>query len=155
MPGHTQSFWLRLEMLVMAAACGTLLGTGLLAGVIRFGGGDVAAAPPSDNAPGAVFYDDGSGAYSARVMIDGVPLRMIVDTGTAHSSLSARDAQRLAQRRQSNVGNMYTAVTVDVAGQTLQGLTLKISRASSQSVIGLNLLSKLGPVTLAPGPHAD
>ena len=155
MPGHARSFWLRLEMLVMAAACGTLLGTGLLAGVISFGGGDVVPASPSGDASGAIFYEDGSGAYSARVMIDGVPLRMIVDTGTARSSLSAQDAQRLAQRRQNNAGNMYAAATVEVAGQTLQGLALEIRPDCSQSVIGLNLLSQLGPVSLAPGPHAD
>lgn len=140
----------------MAAACGTLLGTGLLAGVISFGGGNVATASLSGDAPGAIFYDDdGSGSYSARVIVDGVPLRMIVDTGAAHSSLSAQDFERLAQPKVRAGAGIYTAARVDVAGQSVRGLTLKVSPASSQSVIGLNLLRQLGPVTLAPGPHAD
>lgn len=139
----------------MAAACGTLLGTGLLAGVISFGGGEVEAEVHNGNVTGALFHEDGDGAYSARVIIDGVPLRMIVDTGAAQSSLSLQDAARLGLPRRGAGVSRYAAAKIDIAGQTLQGFTLEVSQSSSQSAIGLNLLSQLGPVTLDPAQHSD
>ena len=150
MPDHARSFWQRLEMLVMAAACGTLLGTGLLAGVISFGSGEVAAFPAERDTDVALFGQDQSGAYSALVIVDGVPLWMIVDTGAAQSSLSAQDAKLLPRLEDNMAG--YRAQTVDIAGHSLREQRLEISPTSNQSVIGLNWLAQLGPIMLAPAP---
>jgi len=144
-------------MLVMAAACGTLLGTGLLAGVISFGSGDHAAIPAGDALSGAVFVEDHEGAYSARVIVDGVPVRMIVDTSAAQSRLSMQDAKRLffLAPHSGAARASYTASNVDVGGHRLHGMTLEISATSPRSVIGLDWLTQMGPVILAPGPSPD
>lgn len=157
MPDHARFFWRRLEMLVMAAACGTLLGTGLLAGVISFDSGDRATIPASDALSGAVFVEDHEGAYSARVVVDGVPLRMIVDTSTAQSRLSMQDAERLSfPLQESEVAKAsYTASNVDIGGHRLHEMTLQISSTSPHSVIGLDWLARLGPVTFAPAPRQN
>ena len=157
MPDHARFFWRRLEMLVMAAACGTLLGTGLLAGAISFDSSDGAAIPASDALSGAVFVEDQEGAYSARVIVDGVPLRMIVDTSAAKSRLSMQDAQGLSVSLPHPGGKSvsYTASNVDIGGVSLREMPLEISSTSSRSVIGLDWLAQIGPVMLAPEPFPN
>ena len=157
MPDHARFFWRRLEMLVMAAACGTLLGTGLLAGVISFGSSDRAAIPASDTLSGAVFVEDDEGEYSARAIVDGVPLRMIVDTSAAKSRLSMQDAKRLSLSLPDSGGTStsYTAADVDIGGVSLREMPLEISSTSSRSVIGLDWLAQIGPVMLAPRRSPD
>ena len=144
-------------MLVMAAACGTLLGTGLLAGAISFGSSDRAAIPASDSLSGAVFVEDDEGEYSARAIVDGVPLQMIVDTSAAKSRLSMQDAKRLSLSLPHPGGKSvsYTASKVDIGGVSLREMPLEISSTSSRSVIGLDWLAQIGPVMLAPEPSPN
>ena len=152
-------FWGKVEMLVMAAACGTLLGTGLLAGAVSRArvdpaaqAGDAAAAAPSTSPP-VIFRKDRGGAYRTRVVIDGVPLEMLVDTGATHSLLSEADARRVFQAMPAGEGGplrWQEAASVRIAGRTLRYAKVGVMPSASMSVIGLDWLAGLGPILLEP-----
>lgn len=88
-----------------------------------------------------------------RVIMDGVPLRMIIDTGAVRSHLSLRDAQRL--RSDWRATDSYIAERVDAAGWSLRNVALEISPGAPHSVIGLDWLGQLGEIMLDPTAHTD
>ncbi|MBN8829111.1 MAG: retroviral-like aspartic protease family protein [Sphingomonadales bacterium] len=175
MKSPDRTFWGRVELVVMAAACGTLLGTGLLAGAISL----ESSAAPMDavgaSASGAgtstplftVFRRDGGGAYRAVVVIDGVPLDMIVDTGAARSLLSEQDARRVFRARDAernrmvvtlggaHLVNRQEARSVEIGGRTLLNVPVGLAPAATVSVIGQDWLAQLRPIVLDPREAAE
>ncbi|HWJ69176.1 MAG TPA: hypothetical protein VNS79_03905 [Sphingobium sp.] len=94
-------FWGRVEMLVMAAACGTILGTGLLVGIISVQRCDTAIAgdigpglSPATMLPEDMSRPDGHGHYRARVIVNGASLDMIGDIDAIDHVMAIPDARR-------------------------------------------------------------
>jgi clan AA aspartic protease (TIGR02281 family) len=165
-----RAFWGKVELVVMAAACGTLIGTGLLAGAISLescatpvNAGAARASVPETTAPlFTVFRRDPGGSYRARVMIDGVPLQMVVDTGAAASLLSERDARRVFEARDAgrnravvtlggaHLVSRHEVRSVEIGGKTLSNVPVGLAPAAPVSIIGQDWLAELGPIVLDP-----
>ena len=107
-----------------------------------------------DKAPDGLFY------VSARV--NGAPVRFLVDTGANLVVLTAQDAQRagLVLKTSRSAGNIDTAAgsaamervrlqSVNVGGQEASGIDAAVMHGLKVSLLGQNMLSKLGDVTIS------
>lgn len=96
----------------------------------------------------------------ARVVINGRPVDMIVDTGASRTLLSERDARRLFGgmpgvpagriRTMNGEQNLFTqpAHSVKLGGRLYRNLEAGVVEGGSLSVLGLDWLELAGPVTL-------
>jgi aspartyl protease family protein len=112
------------------------------------------AAVSTTKSPDGLFYVTG--------MIKGVPIRFLVDTGANLVVLTPEDARRigLAPTQAGAPGDIETAggpsqidrVTLDkvsVAGREFGGIDAAVMHNGLKvSLLGQNLLSKLGPITM-------
>ena len=101
------------------------------------------------------------GLFYVNVMINGHPVRFLVDTGASVVVLTARDARAAGlavpetfNRSVDTVGGSTpmawaTLDTVDVAGHRLRGLRAAVVREGlGVSLLGQNMLSQLDSVTI-------
>ena len=99
-----------------------------------------------DKAPDGLFY------VSARV--NGAPVRFLVDTGANLVVLTAQDAQRagLVLKTSRSAGNIDTAAgsaAMERGGQEASGIDAAVMHGLKVSLLGQNMLSKLGDVTIS------
>ena len=108
-----------------------------------------------DKAPDGLFY--------ITAMVNGTSVRFLVDTGANLVVLTAKDAQRagLAPKSTRSSGNIDTAggsaamervrlQSVNVAGQEASGIDAAVMHNGLKvSLLGQNMLSKLGDVTIS------
>ncbi|QCB42688.1 hypothetical protein E5673_11000 [Sphingomonas sp. PAMC26645] len=108
--------------------------------------------------------DSWGGHFVASMMINGVPIRAIIDTGGAYSVLSAEDARetgadRAVQREEVAVGiGGYTRVgvarvaSVEIGGQSLGRMTMRIGQPGiPYTLLGQPEIARLGRVTIEDG----
>jgi clan AA aspartic protease (TIGR02281 family) len=108
--------------------------------------------------------DPWGGHFVASMIINGVPIRAIIDTGAAYSVLSAEDARetgadRAVQREEVAVGiGGYTRVgvarvaSVEIGGQSLGRMTMRIGQPGiPYTLLGQPEIARLGRVTIEDG----
>lgn len=102
------------------------------------------------------------GLFYVRVLVNGRPVRFLVDTGASVVVLTAEDARAVGvqvvdeqyNRRVDTVGGSTpmawaTLSTVDVAGHRIRGLRVAVVRSGlGVSLLGQNMLSRLNGVTM-------
>jgi clan AA aspartic protease (TIGR02281 family) len=104
------------------------------------------------------------GHFVAPMIINGVPIRAIIDTGAAFSVLSAEDARstgadRAVQREESAVGiggytrlSVARVASVEIGGQRLGGMTMRIGQPGiPYTLLGQPEIARLGRVTIEDG----
>ncbi|HEY6868578.1 MAG TPA: retropepsin-like aspartic protease, partial [Novosphingobium sp.] len=96
----------------------------------------------------------------ARAMIDGTPVDFVVDTGATRTVLSGRDARQVfGQAGGQQIGRIQTfkgyqplyqgqARTVTLGAVQLHDVPIGLVPDSQVSVLGLDWLALVGPVTL-------
>jgi clan AA aspartic protease (TIGR02281 family) len=108
--------------------------------------------------------DPWGGHFVASMIINGVPIRAIIDTGAAYSILSVEDARetgadRTVQREEVAVGiGGYTRVgvahvaSVEIGGQSLGRMTMRIGQPGiPYTLLGQTEIARLGRVTIEDG----
>jgi clan AA aspartic protease (TIGR02281 family) len=108
--------------------------------------------------------DPWGGHFVASMIINGVPIRAIIDTGAAYSILSPEDARetgadRAVQREEVAIGiGGYTRVgvarvaAVEIGGQSLGRMTMRIGRPGiPYTLLGQPEIARLGRVTIENG----
>lgn len=103
------------------------------------------------------------GLFYVKAQVNGVPVRFVLDTGATLVVLTREDAKRIGIVRKAEGGldSMETAsgvssierVTIDqirVAGHSVDDVDAAVAeRGLKTSLLGQNLLSQLGPITLS------
>jgi aspartyl protease family protein len=111
---------------------------------------------------GTTLLRSGDGLFYAMVELNGQPVRLMIDTGATKSVLSLADARRIGDVRLSDrsVGTMRTlggnrryrsadVGTVAIGSQTVDDVKFAVvSSDAPVSLIGQDVLRKLGPITL-------
>ncbi|MBB5730857.1 retropepsin-like aspartic protease family protein [Sphingomonas prati] len=108
--------------------------------------------------------DSWGGHFVASLVVNGVPVRAIIDTGSAYSILSADDARatgadRAVHREETAIGiGGYTLVgvarvtSVEIGGQSLGRLTMRIGQPGMPyTLLGQSEIARLGRVTIEDG----
>lgn len=104
------------------------------------------------------------GHFVAPMIINGVRIRAIIDTGAAYSVLSAEDARstgadRAVQREESAVGiggytrlSVARVASVEIGGQSLGRMTMRIGQPGiPYTLLGQPEIARLGRVTIEDG----
>ncbi len=121
-------------------------------------------APAIGSPPSMHIRRDPSGSFVANVLMNGVPVRVIIDTGAQCTILSLRDARQTgADRDITNSETMagiggYTQLNVtrvrsmNVGGQQLGGFSAVIGQAGiPYTLLGQSEISKLGRIVIEDG----
>lgn len=129
------------------------------------------AAPPSMAASGGTaattanplaIVRGSDGMLHTIVRINGVAVDMIVDTGASRTILSEEDARRVFGNRSGRKGgrirtlagerdlHVRTAADVEIGRRSLGALDTATVEGGEVSVIGLDWLGLVGPVTIGP-----
>jgi clan AA aspartic protease (TIGR02281 family) len=108
--------------------------------------------------------DSWGGHFVASLVVNGVPVRAIIDTGSAYSILSADDARatgadRAVQSEETAIGiGGYTRVglarvaSVEIGGQSLGRMTMRIGQPGMPyTLLGQSEIARLGRVTIEDG----
>ncbi len=108
--------------------------------------------------------DPWGGHFVAAMMVNGVRIRAIVDTGAAYTILSADDARatgadRAVQREETAIGiGGYTRLgvarvaSVEIGGQSLGRMAMRIGqRGMPYTLLGQPEIARLGRVTIEDG----
>lgn len=108
--------------------------------------------------------DSWGGHFVAPMIVNGVPIRAIIDTGAAYSILSTEDAHatgadRAVQHEETAVGiGGYTQVgvarvaSVEIGGQSLGHMTMRIGQPGiPYTLLGQTEIARLGRVTIEGG----
>ena len=108
--------------------------------------------------------DPWGGHFVAAMMVNGVRIRAIVDTGAAYTILSAEDARatgadRAVQREETAIGiGGYTRLgvarvaSVEIGGQSLGRMAMRIGqRGMPYTLLGQPEIARLGRVTIEDG----
>jgi len=123
-------------------------------------------APPAS--PAGVAHDPRileraeDGLFYATVVVNGQPIRFLVDTGASVVTLTATDARRLgvapaagsygaqAETASGRAAFAWATIgTVEVAGHHVENVRAAVlAQDAGVSLLGQNLLSRLGPVRL-------
>lgn len=117
-------------------------------------------ASPGDHLRPLVLFRGQDGLYHGRVVIDGVAVTMLVDTGATFSILSAADAARVFPGGGSRPAGLVRtfggvrpfrlrrAAAVTIGGRRLENVEVAILDGAPVSVLGMNWLTSLGPIVL-------
>lgn len=124
------------------------------------------AASPTPGRVGAgtplAMFKGSDGLLHTLVRINGVQVDMVVDTGASRTILSTHDAQRLfpgdSGNRSGHIRTLggdrelrvQTAARVEIAGQSFHQLEAGLVDDAPVSVMGLDWLALVGPITIAP-----
>lgn len=109
------------------------------------------------------FDRAGDGLFYVRAIVNGVPVRFVLDTGATLVVLTPEDARRIGAtgRAGAQSDSMETAggrsaierITLDrvrLAGHAVTGVDAAVAHTGLKtSLLGQNLLSQLGPITLS------
>ncbi|WP_129586152.1 retropepsin-like aspartic protease family protein [Sphingomonas montana] len=111
-----------------------------------------------------ISRDSWGGHFVASMVVNGVPVRAIIDSGAAYSILSAEDARatgadRAVQREEAAIGiGGYTRVgvarvaSVEIGGQSLGRMTMRIGQPGMPyTLLGQSEIARLGRVTIEDG----
>lgn len=129
----------------------------------------ISSQPPSrgkeavTSAKGRALYRSEDGLFYVTARVNGVPVKFLIDTGATMVVLTPADAERIgivpeaaAVTREmetaagSSVVRALTLGEIDVAGRNVADVQAAImQRGLSVSLLGQNLLSRLGTITLS------
>lgn len=103
------------------------------------------------------------GLFHMLVRINGVPVDMVVDTGASRTILSDDDARRVFPNESGELQGrittfagerdlrLQTAASVEIMGREFGRLDAGLVDGAPVSVIGLDWLALVGPITIAAG----
>ena len=122
----------------------------------------VAADPNSPASPTAkTLHRASDGLFYTTALVNGERIRFLVDTGASVVTLTADDARKLDIMPESQTGRAETANgramfgwteidTIEVAGKRVESVRVAVlSKDAGVSLLGQNLLARLGTVRLA------
>lgn len=101
------------------------------------------------------------GLFHTLVSINGTPVDMVVDTGASRTILSDVDASRVFPNANGDPAGqirtfggdrelrLQSAATVEIAGKQFRQLDAGLVKGAPVSVIGLDWLALMGPITLS------
>lgn len=111
-----------------------------------------------------ITRDSWGGHFVAPMIINGVRVRAIIDTGAAYSILSVEDAHatgadRAVQREETAVGiggytqlSVARVASVEIGGQSLGRMTMRIGQPGiPYTLLGQTEIARLGRVTIEDG----
>ncbi|MGL4635722.1 MAG: retropepsin-like aspartic protease family protein [Beijerinckiaceae bacterium] len=117
-----------------------------------------ASAPPNPGGNTAMLYADPRGHFFADIMVRGIPVKTMVDTGASLVALSTEDAAKIGfranpsdRKAQFNTANgVVTASLIRLPEVRLQGLTVYDVEAAimppgamSGTLLGMSFMKKL------------
>jgi aspartyl protease family protein len=117
----------------------------------------LAQAEAASNARGGAILKAADGHYWAQGLVDGAPIRFLVDTGATAVALTPADAQRLGFRLQDltygyrviTAGGQTRAAAIRLASVTVAGARLEnvdalvIEKGLDASLLGMTYLGRL------------
>jgi aspartyl protease family protein len=125
-----------------------------------------AASAPETSSNALILHADAKGQFSTQATVDGLPLRMLVDTGATHCAFSEEDAERVGirvyerdfthkiQTANGIVAAAYVRIPMIRVGaisvRDVEAIVVPRGRLST-SLLGMSFLRRLSDVNMNQG----